>query len=181
MLLQLARARQSERHPSDKQRALLFLSGVSLIGCRGLLSGISLVEVICSVTVFVSLARPVQHACSEPSLFALLHIKGLVVKLQPLVGRNPTKTKPKIQGFTPTDRWPAVRLFSTRTENTRPSDDFMNPITTAARIALLLTNRTNVRKAARGARHELRRISRCNRNFQWQRDHRRILYHCNSA
>jgi hypothetical protein len=51
MLLQLARARQSERHPSDKQRASLFLSGLSLIDCRGLLSGISSVELICSVTV----------------------------------------------------------------------------------------------------------------------------------
>jgi hypothetical protein len=36
--------RRIERNLSDKQRALLFLSGVSLIGCRALLSGISSVE-----------------------------------------------------------------------------------------------------------------------------------------
>jgi hypothetical protein len=120
-LLQLARARRIERHPSNKQRALLFLSGVSLIGCRGLLSGMFSVELICSVTVFVSLARPVQHACSEPSVFALLHIqilKGFVLTLQPPVGRNPRKTEPKFRD-SPDRQVPAVRLFSTRAENTR--------------------------------------------------------------
>jgi hypothetical protein len=77
----------------------------------------------------------------QRAVCALLHIlvlKGFVLKLQPLVGRNPAKTNPKIQGFTPTDKWPAVRLVSTRVENTRPSDDFMNSITAAARIATLL-------------------------------------------
>ena len=33
--------------------SLLFLSGVSLIGCQALLSGISSVELICSATVFI--------------------------------------------------------------------------------------------------------------------------------
>ena len=76
-LLQLATARQIERPSSDKQRALLFLSGVSLIGRRALLSGISSVELTCSATVFLRCPRPVERACSDPSVFALLHIQIL--------------------------------------------------------------------------------------------------------
>ena len=127
--MQLSRARRIERNLSGKQRALLFLSGVSLTGRRTLLSGISSVELICSATVFLR-CNAAGSACVQRAVCALLHIlvlKGFVLKLQPLVGRNPAKTKPKIQGFTPTDKWPAVRLVSMRAENTRPSDKAQQP------------------------------------------------------
>ncbi len=67
-----------------------------------------------------SVALQVQRrACSEPPVFAWLHVLrlgGFLSDFQPFVGRNPTEAKPKIQGFTPTDRLPALRLFSTRSE-----------------------------------------------------------------
>ena len=46
-------SRPCERNLSDKQRAFLFLSGVSLTGRQSLLSGISSVELISSATVFL--------------------------------------------------------------------------------------------------------------------------------
>jgi hypothetical protein len=54
-------------------------------------------------------------------MFALLHIfvsrRFFSASGSRFVGRNPTHAKPKIQGFAPTDKPPAVRLTSARGEN----------------------------------------------------------------
>src|SRR5438552_1141715 len=72
-----------------------------------------------------SVALQVQRrAWSEPSVFAWQHVLrlgGFLSDFQPFVGRNPTEAKPKIQGFTPTDKSPVLRLFSTRGETMEKS------------------------------------------------------------
>ena len=63
------------------------LSGVSLIGCRAGLSGISSVELVCLATVFLRCGVAGQRACSEPSVcLRCCNSKGFVLKLQPFVG-----------------------------------------------------------------------------------------------
>jgi hypothetical protein len=54
------------------------------------------------------------------ALLLILVIKGFVLRLQALVGAKSYKRKPEIQGFTPTDRWIAVCLFSMRAEKHSP-------------------------------------------------------------
>src|SRR6266481_2832218 len=70
---------------------------------------------------FSGLPFRVQRACSEPSGSALLHIRGLpkgsVLSCSRFVGRTPTESKPKIQGFAPTDKQPAACLSCARGEN----------------------------------------------------------------
>ena len=56
--------------------------------------------------------------------------KGVDLSLR-FVGGNPTKAKSKIQGFTPTDKLPALHLLSTRGEN-------MEKITSVVWAALFL-------------------------------------------
>src|SRR5262245_25767097 len=69
-----------------------------------------------------------QRGCSEPAVcLRAVILKGFVLKLQPFVGRNFRKTKSKIQGFTPTDRWLALCLFFRRAESIRPSDKAQRP------------------------------------------------------
>ena len=116
------RARRLEQNLFDEQRALLLLSGLSLTRRRAAsvrdffdpytdrLSGHCFSRVLRS---------RIQRACSEPSVFALLHIlvpKGFILSCSSFVGRSPTEAKPKIQGFTPTDKLPAVRLSCARHE-----------------------------------------------------------------
>jgi hypothetical protein len=55
-----------------------------------------------------------------PSIFALLHIlvpKWFVLSCSRFVGGSPTQAKIKIQGFTLTDKFSAVRISSARGEN----------------------------------------------------------------
>ena len=72
-------AGSNEICPINNERFVL--SGVSLIGRRALLSGISSIELICSATGFSGVARGIQCACSEPSVFALLHTLGVSLKM----------------------------------------------------------------------------------------------------
>ena len=115
------RARRLEQNRFDEQQALLLLSGLSLTRRRALPSGTSLIrtQFACLAPFSSGVALGIQRARSVPSGFALLHIgvpKGFVLSCSRFVGRSPTESKPKIQGFTLTDKQPAVRLSSARHE-----------------------------------------------------------------
>ncbi len=102
------------------------MSGVSLIPGKAHLSGIFLIraKMCCLAIVFVrgcaagSAARVQGAVCG--CVAACRKALGGSDRVSALfVGRNPTDAKPKIQGFTPTDKWPALRLFSSQVKTWR--------------------------------------------------------------
>ena len=117
------RAPQLERNRFDEQRALLLLSGLSLTCREARRSGTFLIhtQIFSLATVFVECclwgSTRVQRAVC---LFVAAYPgvpKGSILSCSSFVRPSPTEAKPKIQGFTPTDKEPAVHLFSTRGEN----------------------------------------------------------------
>lgn len=68
-----------------------------------------------------------MRAASGLCVAAYSGTQGFRPKVAAACREKSAKTKPKIQGFPPTDSWPAVRLFSTPAENTRPSDKAQQP------------------------------------------------------
>ena len=83
--------------------SLLFLSGVSLIGCQALLSGISSVELICSATVFIRCGVAgsvcVQRAVGVCVAASPWYLR--VLKLQPACRAKSYKDQAKNSGIHP--------------------------------------------------------------------------------
>ena len=161
------RAHRLEQNRFDEQQALLLLSGFSPTRRQALLSGTSLIrtQFSCLAAVFPSgIASGVQRARSVPSGFALLHIlvpNGLILSCSRFVGRTPTESKPKIQGFTLTDEWSAASAYPPRDmKKFLPGDDICSycSSTRDSAIALIFATRDSGQRSHSGRSH--RRVRR---------------------
>ena len=123
MLFAINESTPARTKPFDEQRALLLLSGLSLTRRQAFPSGTFLIrtQICLSGRRFSRVLRWAFNARAACRLFLRCCIslvpKGFVLSCSSFVGRSPTEAKPKIQGFTPTDKSPAVRLSSARGEN----------------------------------------------------------------
>ena len=116
------RARLIEQNQFDEQQALLLLSGLSLTRRRALPSGTFLIraQIACLAAVFLGCCVGASTRVQRAVWFCVAAYrgpKGFILSCSRFVGLSPTEAKQKIQGFTPTDKQPAVCLSCARGEN----------------------------------------------------------------